>query len=81
MKAIKKWSVVVNGVKTSLSLENEFWIAFDTVARAAGTSKRNVLTTLSEKHTNLSSAVRVAVLTYYVEQAQMLEAITRDTNT
>jgi predicted DNA-binding ribbon-helix-helix protein len=60
---------------------NEFWFAFETVAKAAGTSKGNVLTTLSEQHTNLSSAVRVAVLTYYVERAQMLEAIMRNANT
>jgi predicted DNA-binding ribbon-helix-helix protein len=81
MKVIKKWSVVVNGVKTSISLENEFWFAFDTVARAAGTSKGNVLTTLSEQHTNLSLSVRVAVPAYYVERAQMLETILRNTNT
>jgi len=67
---IKKRSVVVNGKKTTLSLENEFWSAFNMIASETGTSNRNILTELSKQHTNLSSAVRLTVLTYYVERAK-----------
>ena len=76
MKAIKKRSVVFNGKKTSISLEDEFWTAFDLIATVTGTPKREMLTDLSKEHTNLSSAVRVAVLNYYVERAEMFEEIT-----
>ena len=70
MTMVKKWSVVVNGKQTTLSLEDEFWSAFKMIASATGTSRRNILTELSKQHTNLSSAVRLAVLTYYVERAK-----------
>ena len=73
MKIIKKRSVVVNGKKTTLSLEDEFWSAFNMMASTTGTSKRDTLTKLATQHTNLSSAVRLAGLTYYVERAKMLE--------
>src|SRR3954447_9483948 len=76
---IKKRSVIVNGKKTSVSLEDDFWLAFDIIARATDTSKWTILAALSKQHANLSSGVRVAVLSYYIERAKMLEAITRST--
>jgi predicted DNA-binding ribbon-helix-helix protein len=72
---IKKRSVIVNGKKTSVSLEDDFWLAFDIIARATDTSKWTILAALSKQHANLSSGVRVAVLSYYVERAKMLESI------
>jgi predicted DNA-binding ribbon-helix-helix protein len=64
---VVKRSIVLAGHKTSVSLEDEFWIALKKVA-----GDRNVV--LSEligginaqrQHGNLSSALRLFVLEYY----------------
>ena len=55
----KKRSVVVSGRSTSISLEDEFWLALNMLAIAQDISTRERPTT------NLSSAVRVAILSYY----------------
>jgi predicted DNA-binding ribbon-helix-helix protein len=62
--AIVKRSVVINGHKTSVSLEQPFW---DIVREVAQTEHKTVSTLLREidearRHANLSSAVRIFVL-------------------
>lgn len=58
-----------------MSLEDEFWIAFDKIAKATVASKNNVLAKLSNEQSNLSFAVRLSVLRYYVDRAKMIETI------
>ena len=69
---VKKRSIVLAGHETSVSLEDEFWIALKKIA-----GDRNVM--LSElidginaqrQHGNLSSALRLFVLDYYRGKAE-----------
>jgi len=65
--AIIKRSVVVNGHKTSVSLENEFWEALRDMAEAQKV-KLSVLVQQIERgrnNANLSSAIRVFVFEHY----------------
>lgn len=65
--AIIKRSVVVNGHKTSVSLENEFWEALRDMADAQNV-KLSVLVQQIERgrsNANLSSAIRVFVFEHY----------------
>lgn len=65
--SIKKRSVVIEGRKTSVSLENEFWAEVRNVARSRGQSVQAFVedvVTQYEGH-NVSSALRLAVLEYF----------------
>lgn len=59
-----KRSVTIAGHRTSLSLEPEFWDALNTLANAREMSLAGLVAAIDEErgHTNLSSALRVAVL-------------------
>ena len=59
-----KRSVTIAGHRTSLSLEPEFWDALNTLARARELSLAGLVAAIDEERgpTNLSSALRVAVL-------------------
>ena len=59
-----KRSVTIAGHRTSLSLEPEFWDALHTLATARDMSLAGLVTAIDEARgrTNLSSALRVAVL-------------------
>jgi len=62
--AIIKHSVVINGHKTSVSLEQPFWAVVREIATGEGTTVSAVLRRVdaSRSQANLSSAVRVYVL-------------------
>lgn len=62
--AIKKRSISLNGRKTSITLEDEFWLALKEVARRRGISVRDLLAEVNanRRSSNLSSAVRVYLL-------------------
>ena len=62
--AIIKHSVVINGHKTSVSLEQPFWSVVREIANGEGTTVSAVLRRVdaSRSQANLSSAVRVYVL-------------------
>jgi predicted DNA-binding ribbon-helix-helix protein len=63
---VKKRSVALDGRKTSISLENEFWDALNLIARTRNTSISSLLKPIAtERPQNLSSAVRVFILDYY----------------
>jgi predicted DNA-binding ribbon-helix-helix protein len=70
---IKRRSVVVDGRKTSISLEDEFWDALNLIARKRNTSLSRLLGSIATEYpqkteqsfTNFSSAVRVFLLDYY----------------
>ncbi len=59
-----KRSVTIAGHRTSLSLEPEFWAALNTLASKRDISLAMLITQVDENRgrTNLSSALRVAVL-------------------
>jgi predicted DNA-binding ribbon-helix-helix protein len=65
--AVIKRSIFINGRKTSVSLENEFWDALREIAAQA----KIALSTLVEQidaernNINLSSAIRVFVFNHY----------------
>lgn len=64
---IKKRSIVVNGRKTSVSLEGAFWDAFKEIAAIRQRHMNDLIKEVVGEQTgeNLSSAIRVFVLTYY----------------
>jgi predicted DNA-binding ribbon-helix-helix protein len=64
--AVKKRSVVVDGRRTSVSLEDRFWDSLRTIAEAEG---KTIGVFVSEIHArgdavNLSSAIRISILEY-----------------
>ena len=65
--ATAKRSIVSNGKKTSLSLEDEFWDALKEIAAERHVKLSDLVTAIDgrREHANLSSAVRLFVLDYY----------------
>ncbi|WP_398467038.1 ribbon-helix-helix domain-containing protein [Tardiphaga sp.] len=64
MSAVRKRSVTLGATKTSISLEDEFWDAFKSIARVRGlTTSQLVESIAADKQTsNLSSVVRIFIL-------------------
>lgn len=67
---VVKRSVVVGGHKTSVSLEQAFWDSLKEIATAGEMSLSDILTAINSArdHGNLSSAIRLFVLSFYREQ-------------
>jgi predicted DNA-binding ribbon-helix-helix protein len=65
--AVMKRSVIIGGHKTSVSLEDEFWMQLKEIADAKQTTVSQLLAQIDERreHSNLSSAIRVYVLEYF----------------
>ena len=61
---IIKRSVVIDGHKTSVSLEDQFWSGLKEIARAQGSTLSKIVTEIdnSRRQGNLSSALRLFVL-------------------
>ena len=60
---MRKHSVVLNGHRTSVSVEDAFWTALQDIAAARGKSINKLITEIDHaRSTNLSSAIRVFVL-------------------
>jgi len=72
---IKKYSFVMHGRKTSVSLEPQFREALDAIADAAGISTNTLICRINtaREHANLSSAIRL----YVLRQAQTALAAAR----
>jgi len=68
---VEKRSLSIAGHRTSIALEPEFWAAIDLMAAAADQPVAALIRTIDEQRAtdNLSSAVRLAVLKYYQNQA------------
>jgi predicted DNA-binding ribbon-helix-helix protein len=64
---IIKRSIVVAGHKTSVSLEDPFWLALREIAGTRDMTLSNLVAAIDTKrqHGNLSSAVRLFVLDFY----------------
>jgi predicted DNA-binding ribbon-helix-helix protein len=67
---VPKRSVIVNGHKSSLSVEQEFWTATKEIARSRDQTLSQLVTEVdaSREHSNLSSALRLFVLAYYQDR-------------
>jgi predicted DNA-binding ribbon-helix-helix protein len=65
--AITKRSIKLNGKKTSVSLEDEFWDGLLAIAKAKSTTPTALLRIVDADRStrNMSSAIRVFVLNHY----------------
>jgi len=65
--AVVKRSVVVDGHKTSVSLEDAFWVSLREIATKRGVSLSMQIASIDQhrKTNNLSSAIRLFVLDYF----------------
>lgn len=65
--AVLKRSIVLKGHKTSVTLEEPFWIGLREIAREKGFTMGGLVAQIDAERTgsNLSSALRVYVLEYY----------------
>ncbi len=63
---VAKRSVVIDGHKTSVSLEDAFWSGLREIAHAQGATLSKLITEIDKtrQHGNLSSAIRLFVLDY-----------------
>ncbi len=68
--SVVKRSIVLHGHKTSVSLEDAFWVALKTIAGGLGMTLSELVETVDSKrqHANLSSAIRLFVLDFYRDQ-------------
>jgi predicted DNA-binding ribbon-helix-helix protein len=75
---IKKYSFVMHGRKTSVSLEPQFRKALDAIADDAGISTNQLICRINaaREHANLSSAIRL----YVLHQAQTALVAGREKN-
>ena len=73
---VRKRSVVINGHRTSISLEDAFWNALREIASTKDVTLSALVTQIDDdrqmhKQVNLSSAIRLAVLDYYRSGAEL----------
>ncbi|WP_196257742.1 ribbon-helix-helix domain-containing protein [Pelagibacterium limicola] len=68
---MQKRSLIIAGHSTSMALEPEFWAALETLAAERGTSVAHIIAEIDEHRqgANLSSAVRVTVLEWFIARA------------
>ena len=60
---MKKHSVELSGHRTSIALEDEFWMELKQIAKHKNTTTRQLLMQIDNNHQgNLSSAVRLFIL-------------------
>jgi predicted DNA-binding ribbon-helix-helix protein len=68
---MRKRSIHLRGQKTSVSLEDEFWIAFHEIALARNERVVDLINAIDRERpsgVNLSSAIRLFVLRYFKAQ-------------
>lgn len=65
--AVRKRSIVIDGHKTSVSLEEPFWAGLREIAQSTKRTLSEVVTEVdgSRAQSNLSSAIRLLVLAHY----------------
>lgn len=78
--AVLKHSIVIDGRKTSVSLEDEFWTALREIAAAQDVTLSVLVGAIDAKrqHSNLSSAIRLFVLGFYRGQVGELQSKLRE---
>ena len=67
---VAKRSIVLNGHKTSVTLEDAFWKSLREIANERGKTLSQLITGIDESRqaANLSSALRVFILEFYKDQ-------------
>jgi predicted DNA-binding ribbon-helix-helix protein len=71
---VKKRSITIAGHATSLTLEDAFWDALKAISVAKGCSIASLIKEIDSLNTerlNLSSCVRVYILTYFRARADL----------
>ena len=71
--SVSKRSIVIEGHKTSVSLENQFWDSLKEIAGERGMTLGALVAAIdgNRQHANLSSAIRLFVLGVYRDQASL----------
>ena len=70
---MKKISVIIAGRhQTSISLEDEFWLELQAIAKEKSLTINQIVTEIdsTREHENLSSAIRVYILKHLKNQKQ-----------
>lgn len=70
---MKKISVIIAGRhQTSISLEEEFWLELQKIAKEKKLTINHIVTEIDSlrKHENLSSAIRIYILKHLKEKKQ-----------
>jgi predicted DNA-binding ribbon-helix-helix protein len=64
---VPKRSIIIDGCKTSISLEDEFWDCLRKIADERGETLTQLVTGINGRRTtkNLSSCLRVFILEFY----------------
>ena len=67
---VVKRSIVISGHKTSVSLEDAFWNGLKEIARGRNVTVSDLIAAIDSERqlNNLSSALRLFVLSYYRDQ-------------
>jgi predicted DNA-binding ribbon-helix-helix protein len=67
ISTVQRRSVIINGHKTSVSLEDAFWSELKNIAQERGTTASLLVAEVDQTRAaaNLSSALRLFVLAYY----------------
>jgi predicted DNA-binding ribbon-helix-helix protein len=66
---MKKRSLTIDGHRTSISLEDEFWEGLKHIANIRGNTLVDIVKKIDERrNSGLSSAIRIFVLNYYKDQ-------------
>ena len=65
-RTVQKRSVTVNGHRTSLTVEKEFWDSLKEISKMQGNSISSIIAEIDRSEPeNLSSAIRIYVLNFY----------------
>jgi len=77
--SVAKRSIVLGGHKTSISLEDAFWNGMKVIAGEREMTLSQLVGSIdaSREHANLSSAIRLFVLGYYMKHAEQQPHATR----
>jgi predicted DNA-binding ribbon-helix-helix protein len=67
---MKKRSITIDGHRTSISLEDEFWDGLKDITKLRGRALIDIIREIDEKRScGLSSAIRIIVLKHYQDIA------------
>ena len=72
---VVKHSIVIDGQRTSISLEYAFWSTLKDIAHERRETLSNLVTSINanREFANLSSAIRLFILEFYKERVARLE--------
>jgi predicted DNA-binding ribbon-helix-helix protein len=74
---VRRHSIIVDGHKTSITLEEAFWTASKEIAHERGESLRHLIASINanRQFAHLSSAIRLYVLWYYKDKFARRQAM------